>query len=93
MSGERWLLGRAYGALSLNQSLTPLIRATLTVISNLEDRSALLGPGMSWSISDEVSANLGSYFGVGEGLDPQWSPQSELGALRWLTFAMMSAYF
>ena len=93
MSGERWLLGRAYGALSLNQSLTPLIRATLTVISNLEDRSALLGPGLSWSISDEVSANLGSYFGVGEGLDPQWSPQSELGALRWLTFAMMSAYF
>lgn len=93
ISGERWLLGRAYGALSLTQSLTPLLRAALTLIHNLEDRSALLGSSLSWSISDEASASLGSYFGVGEGVNPQLSPQSELGALRWLTFAMMSAYF
>ena len=98
MSGERWLLGQAYGSVGVTQALDPLLNASLTVISNLHDPSALLGPGLSWSVSDEVSALLGGYVGLGAGLSTGGSSpiptlQSELGALRWLAFAMLSAYY
>ena len=37
---------------------------------NLEDPSALVGPTLAWSVSDEVSAGLGGYIGLGERSDP-----------------------
>lgn len=90
--GERWLLGQQYLALSAIQSLSPLISSSLSIISNLQDPSALIGPAISWSVSDEVNANIGGYLGVGEGVK-DLVPQSELGALTWLTFVMMSAHY
>lgn len=102
--GERWLLGRAYASLALAQALTPLLNASLTLISNLQDPSALVGPALSWSISDEANAIIGGYLGVGEGLARSGiptppgipaipTPQSELGALSWVSFVMLSAHY
>ena len=101
--GERWLLGQAYTSLVLTQALSPLVNASLSVITNLVDPSALVGPTLSWSVSDEVSVNLGGYAGAGLGLMPDSTSgttsvptpdlQSEFGALQWVTFAMMSAYY
>ena len=92
LSGERWLLAQSYFALSVQQTLSPLLNASLASILNLQDPSALLGPSLSWSISDEASAMIGSYLGLGQGLSGL-ELQSELGALSWLSFVMVSAYY
>ena len=69
-NGELWLAGRTYAGLSVNQQLWPVLSGSLFAIVNLEDPSALVGPSLSWSVSDEVTANLGAYAGLGEGMDP-----------------------
>ena len=92
LSGERWLLAQSYVALSIQQSLSPLLNTSLTSIVNLQDPSALLGPSLAWSISDEASAMIGSYLGLGQGLNGL-ALQSELGTLSWLSFVMVSAYY
>ena len=90
--GERWLLGQQYLAINVQQALTPLLNGSVSVISNLVDQSTLLGPNLLWSISDEVSASIGGYIGMGQGLE-NLRPQSEFGTLSWLSFIMMSAYY
>jgi hypothetical protein len=54
-------------------------------------------------VSDEVNVSLGGYAGAGLGItsntaSANMSPvipkiQSEFGSLRWVSFAMMSAYY
>lgn len=64
--GELWLAGRTYMGLSVSQEIVPEIRAGLFAIVNVEDPSALAGPSFAWSVSDNVSAGLGAYVGLGE---------------------------
>ena len=92
LSGERWLLAQSYASFSMQQALTPLLNASVSSIINLKDTSALLGPSLAWSISDEASAVIGSYLGVGKGIN-ELTLQSELGTLSWLSFVMLSAYY
>lgn len=68
--GELWLAGRTYAGLSVSQEIVPTINAGLFAIVNLEDPSALVGPNLAWSVSDNVSAGLGGYIGLGERADP-----------------------
>lgn len=68
--GELWLAGRSYAGLSVNQEIVPVLSSGLFAIVNLEDPSALVGPTLAWSVSDEVSAGLGGYIGLGERSDP-----------------------
>lgn len=63
---ELWLVGRTYGAVSVTQELRPTLSTALFVIANLEDPSALAGPSLIWSVSDNVTANLGAYLGLGK---------------------------
>lgn len=95
--GERWLLGRAYASLVGTQAIHPLVNLSLSIISNLIDPSAMVGSSLVWSVSDEVSVVAGGYAGVGEGaqLSTVGGLQlaSELGALSWVSFVMMSAYY
>lgn len=64
--GELWLAGRTYAAISLSQELVPVLQGSLFAIVNLGDPSALVGPGLGWSVSDDVTAGLGGYVGLGE---------------------------
>ncbi len=75
--GEIWQMGRWYAALSVAQEVTPLLSTSLAVISNLADPSALVAPGLSWSVDDNSVVTVGGYVGVGArpkevplGLDP-----------------------
>ncbi len=63
---ELWLAGRSYAAMSVTREIQPVLSGSVVVIANLEDPSALIGPGLNWSVSDNVSANLGAYLGLGE---------------------------
>ena len=64
--GELWLLGRTYVGLSVSQELAPMVSASVFTLANVEDPSALVGPGLAWNVADNVSANLGAYVGWGE---------------------------
>ena len=64
--GELWLAGRTYASLALGQEITPLIQSNLAVIANVVEPSALVAPGITVSVSDEVQLALGGFAGVGE---------------------------
>ena len=64
--GELWLAGRTYASVSLGQEITPLIQSNLAVIANVTEPSALVAPGISVSVSDEVQLAVGGFAGVGE---------------------------
>lgn len=64
--GELFTMGRYYAALSASYTLTPLVGISAFGIVNLQDPSALVGPGVSWSVSGNASVSLGGYFGLGE---------------------------
>ncbi|HCH61781.1 MAG TPA: hypothetical protein DFR83_03175 [Deltaproteobacteria bacterium] len=63
---ELWLAGRTYSAVSITQEVRPTLSGMLVLIANLEDPSALAGPSLIWSVSDNVTGNLGAYIGLGE---------------------------
>ena len=77
----------------------------MAFIANLEDRSALVAPALSWSVSDEVSASVSGFVGVGERpddvepldmLSPDFevgdSVNSEFGLMPRAVFVSMAAY-
>jgi hypothetical protein len=46
--------------------VTPLIAANLALTCNILDGSALLSPGLSWSISDNADLVFGAMFALGK---------------------------
>ena len=64
--GELWGMGTFYLGATLSQPITPLVGASVFALANLQDPSALVGPGLSWSVSEEVSFSAGAFLGVGE---------------------------
>ncbi len=64
--GELWAVGRWYAGLSAGFQASPTLSASLFAIANLEDQSALLGPGLAWSVSSNADLVLSGYAGVGQ---------------------------
>lgn len=101
LRGERWFLGRFYGMLSIQQALTPLFQAAMSLLTNLEDGSGLIGSNVVWSVGQDVDVVMGAYGGYGDGLSistmalrpTPLTTESEFGALKWMGFAMMATYF
>ena len=95
--GEVWQAGQVYGAVALSQEITPLVAGSVAVISNLLDPSALIAPGLTWSISDEAAMGIGGYFGAGErpDFDDPLQPEirSEFGLYPAAGYLQLKAYF
>jgi hypothetical protein len=103
--GEVWTAGRWYAAVMAAQEITPLVDGSIAVIGNLQDPSAVVAPGFSWSVANEAVVTAGMYAGVGkrpdtislaESLDPELladSIQSEFGLYPIAAYLQMSAYF
>lgn len=64
--GEFQVFGRDEAALTAAYRVHPLWTVTSTAIWNLNDGSALIFPGFSWSVSDEASLAGGVFTGVGD---------------------------
>jgi hypothetical protein len=97
LRGEVWTAGRYYAAAALSQEITPLLVTNVAIIANLEDPSALIAPGISWSVADEAAVVAGMYAGVGEravAADPiEDSVRSEFGLYPIAAYVQMKAYF
>jgi hypothetical protein len=103
--GEVWTAGRWYAAVMAAQEITPLVDVSAAVIGNLEDPSAVVAPGVVWSVANEAVVTAGMYAGVGarpdtisltESLDPDLlaeSIESEFGLYPIAAYVQMSAYF
>jgi hypothetical protein len=79
-------LARWYTAASTAYPVSPLVSASGYVLANLVDGSMLLGPGIQWSVSENLTATLGVYGFVGR-------PDSEYGSLSTTGFLQLQAYF
>jgi len=86
LSGRSFNLAQHYVAVSATKDITPLFRASVYSILNLNDNSSLLGPTLTYSLATNLELAASVYFFIG----PQGS---EYGALKNSYFAYLQYYF
>ena len=86
LSGTVFNLGRWYGAGILARSLTPLINLSGYGLLNLTDGSGLFGPGLTWSLAENLELTGSMYLFLGSG-------DTEFGAFSNAYFASLQYYF
>ncbi len=101
--GEVWQMGRTYLGLVAVQEITPLVVANVSLITNVEDPSALLAPAVSWSVAENADLAVGMYAGLGRRPgevdlleffgDQDAKVRSEFGLYPTVGFLQMKAYF
>lgn len=90
--GELSVLGRSGLMASATWQAHPLTSVSLLSLVNLQDGSALISPGLTWSLADEISLRLGAFAGLGPGArGPEL--RSEHGATPLIGFAALTAFF
>lgn len=78
--------GRWYGAVSAGKAVTPLVSIQTYGIANLSDGSGLAGPGLLWSLAEnlELAATAFLFFGPAD---------AEYGRVKNVYFASVQFYF
>jgi hypothetical protein len=93
LRGEVNSLGREYAGASIGWQLHPLVSATAAVIGNLGDSSALVQPTVNWWASENLTAQFGLFFGLGEGTNQEGRLRSEYGAVATTVWASVQLFF
>jgi len=88
-----WLRGRSYAALTGGFEIVPLWNASVAVIANVEEPSALLVPGLTWSVAENASLTASGFIGLGERPDDFFVPQSEFGTVPAAGVLSLAAWF
>ncbi len=92
--GEMQTLGRWTAAAQASWQLHPLVSTDLMALVDLVDGSALIAPGVSWSVSSSASLRAGAFVGAGAGtVDPLTGFASEYGPVPFLGYAALSVFF
>ncbi len=91
--GELQVLGQDVAAGQAAYQLHPLLSTDLLLLVNLVDGSALLAPGASYSVSNEVTARAGVFLGVGDAGGAGGSLSSEYGIVPTIVYISLSAFF
>jgi len=92
--GEMQVLGRWTAAAQASWQATPLVSTDAMALMNLGDGSALLAPGLSWSLTAAASLRAGAFVGVGAGTsDPRSGLGSEYGSIPVLGYIALSMFF
>ncbi|MDA1091828.1 MAG: hypothetical protein O3A25_00955 [Acidobacteria bacterium] len=92
--GEFQVLGRDETVVFAAYQVHPLVGLSGLWLWNLNDRSALLAPSLSYSAGDDVSVTVGVYIGVGENTVTVERPlASEYGLSGTTGFASVSWFF
>lgn len=86
LRGRSFNVARDYLAVSVSKTLTPLFGANVYALVNLDDRSALMGPAFTYSVSDNAEAGVAVYFFAGEG-------DTEFGRQRNAYFGYLQIFF
>jgi hypothetical protein len=92
--GELQVLGRDETAFQVSYQIHPLWGIATLALWNLNDKSVLLTPSFSYSLSNEASVAGGVFFGFGEAEPTQARPlPSEYGLAGTTGYASVSVYF
>ena len=92
--GQLQVLGRDEFVAQGSYQLHPLWSLSLLAITNLNDPSTLVSPGVAYSAGNEVTLMGGLYFGVGDGSPTPARPiPSEYGLVPTLVFGSLTVFF
>ena len=94
--GEMQVLGRHAAAVQLSWQLHPLVSASSLALASLRDGSFLVGPGLSYSVTQSTGLRLGAYAGAGEEATQDGAglrPRSEYGSVPIFIFLSTSFFF
>jgi len=92
--GEMQTLGRWTAAAQASWQAHPLVSTDAMALVNLGDGSALLAPGLSWSVTASASLRAGAFVGIGTGTDDLTGGLgSEYGSIPLLGYAALSVFF
>ena len=92
--GELQVLGQDELVSQASWQIHPLWNTSLLLLWNLNDGSAQLVPGASYSVSNEVELQGGVFFGFGDGTPTLATPiPSEYGISPLTVFVALSAFF
>ena len=92
--GELQVLGRDQAAAQARYQLHPLWSLSLLWLWNLNDRSSLLAPSLSYSASNEVTITGGVFNGFGKvSTGSEGPPASEYGSLGTTAYLSLSIFF
>ncbi|MEN8143428.1 MAG: hypothetical protein ABFS14_00625 [Gemmatimonadota bacterium] len=91
--GELIVLGRNTAALQTTYSIHTLWSTTLLLLSNLDDPSLLLAPGLGYSVSDEIVARGGLFLGLGRNETSAGTPGSEFGPVPTVAWISAAVFF
>jgi hypothetical protein len=91
--GELQVVGRDETALQASWQAHPLLTTGLLWLWNLGDRSALLVPAASWSVSNEVTVRAGLFLGIGSNRTETGLPGSEYGPVPTSLYLSLTAFF
>jgi hypothetical protein len=94
--GENFNVGVHYLGGAVAYELHPLVNTNLSTLWNLRDRSFLIGPRATVSLTNEADLKIGAYFPVGRepqdgGLMPQ--VRSEFGLYPTVYYLQLRLYF
>jgi hypothetical protein len=92
--GQLQVLGRDEIVLQGLYQLHPLWALSLLLMTNMDDPSSLLSPSLSYSVSDEMSASGGLFFGFGDDTPTLESPiPSEYGLVPAYVYLSLTVFF
>lgn len=86
LSGTTFSLAKAYGAASVQKSITPLLRAQLYGVLNLNDQSGLAAPSLAYSATTNLEVGVSTYLFLG-------ADGTEYGSFSPAAFAYLQYYF
>lgn len=89
---ELQLLGRDEVAVQGAYQLHPLVSVELLALRNMRDASALVSPGLSISLTNEMSLRGGAFLPIGAGASTL-GPRSEYGPVPVSGYLAFSAFF
>jgi len=87
--------------LSVSYEIFPVLRGSLATIFSISDQSAIVQPGLSLSVSDEVDVQVGGILSLGKrvGGSPEFCaqsqgcPESEFGSYPHVFYVQSKLYF
>ncbi len=92
--GELQVLGRDELAGQASYQIHPLLTGNLLALWNLNDLSALIMPGASYSASNEVTLRAGLFLGIGDGSqESTLDIPSEYGIVPTTVYVSLTAFF
>jgi hypothetical protein len=93
--GESYLLGRFYAGTALLYRLTELVSATVSVLANLQDPSAIAALGLDYSVSEDADITVGGFLPIGASPVISLTPEinSEFGTYARQLYVQVAAYW